>query len=335
MEGKEAVIKLKNGVKVFTRMADNARVTALAMADTMKRMREENHVIDEMIPMVDRIMASSAVNFVFTDSVFGEGEEAETPKIANRVLEVYIRWKEGARVTNDFIVSFSAELGSNNVVFAMGWDDGKEPATTWTGYVYQAMGEVVQKVLDDMDALVEEESDHIRTMSYVNIIQNEINKKIREHKEVHPEDLELRWPGEDGPCKTEIKEVSCEIKKISSDVVDIYPVREFCISCCDEEGNPLFRVVTRVKDPSSKVTDDNSESFVSYYDAGGEYTDFVRIHYDQPPLLLSSDELYNGGMALLKVILPAIRRVIPDLAILQSAIIEQTVNKIGKPKKKD
>lgn len=321
MCGEEEKIKLKNGVKVFTRMADNAKAVSLAIVECMKEMRKDDETIRFLIPRIDRIMASSSTNFIFYDTVFQDGDDTDSPKIANRVLEIYFRFKKESSFNHDFLISLSADIGSNNIVFAMGWDD-EQVANEHTSLVHQVMNKVIQRVLDDMDLLIEEEGNHVRKMSYVNIIQNEINKKIESHKADHPDDLKISWPTGD----TTISSVACEVEELSNDVVDLYPVRKFRINCSDDEGTPLFRVLTRVKDPSSKSTDENFETFLSVFDADS-YSDYMRVSSAQPAAILALDVV--GGTALINAILPAIERVIPDISILQSAILEQTVNKIG------
>ncbi|MCM1218673.1 MAG: hypothetical protein NC548_29650 [Lachnospiraceae bacterium] len=317
----ENLIKVRNGVKVFSRMADNAGATALGVIDIMKQMADNGDAtIRKINDCTDRVMASSSNNFIFDKKAFGEDK---TPVCANRVLEIYIRWNDSSPAKHDFLISLSADMGSNQVVFAMGWDDD-EVHTDWTDKVYVALNTVICKVIADMDDLIDDELNTTRKLSYENIIKNEINKKIAEHATTNPKDMVINW-GDKGESK--IESVDCEVTKLSPDTVDSYPVLEFNTSVSDSEGVPLYNVLVVVKDPKSKNADANFDIFFKVF-SNGCYSDYIRIVSDLSYYYQADST--RGFNALKNVIVPAVSRIIPDLAILQNAIISQTIEKIGK-----
>lgn len=304
-------IKVRNGVKVFTRMADNAGAVATGIVDVMNEKKEKHPILKERIPMVKEVMASSSNNFIYGKDVFFGNTEA---KQATRVLEAYITW---ADVPEAYILHLSADIGSNSVNFAAGFEELKD-LYPWASPFTEAMNEAISKVIDDMDKLIDEEERRVREMAYKNIIKNEIDKKLNEYGE---DERTIIWPNEK---TTVVKSCLVSIDELSDDVVNIYPVPKFTIEVGDEEGVPLFNVLVSVNDTGRKDPDGNVSIFVKFYDfEHNDFTDYVKIGHGfehQFPAVKS---------LLLDIIIPIAKTIIPDLVTLQRAIIDQMINKIN------
>ena len=310
----DETIKVRNGVKVFTRMADNAGAIATGIVDVMNKFKDKHPVLQERIPVVEEVMASSSNNFIYGKDVFFDNK---TPKQATRVLEIYITWVD---IPESYIVHLSANIGSNAVSFAAGFETLNK-VLDWMPAFTEAMNDVLCKVIDDMDALIDEEERKVREMAYTNIIKTEVDKKIRGY------DKELRTIKWENGKETIVESALVQIGKLSDDFVSIYPILDFTLEVGDNEGVPLFNILVRIKDSNRKDPVGNTDIFVKFYD-GDEYTDYFRARsgYEEDFALTKT--------VLSEVMLPIAEGIFPDLAILQRAIIDKTVEKISEVQSK-
>lgn len=312
----DETIKVRNGVKVFTRMADNAGAVATGIVDVMNEFKEKYPILKDRIPLIKEVMASSSNNFIYGKDAFFDNK---APKHANRVLEIYLTWTD---LEESYIVHLSADIGSNAVSFAAGFETLSE-ILDWMPDFTEAMNAVLCKVIDDMDTLIDEEERNVRSLAYTNIIKNEVDKKIGEY------DKKLRAVKWGDDTESVVNSALVHINELSDDMVNIYPVLGFTIEVGDNEGVPLFNILVRIKDANRKDPVGNTDMFVSYYDfEKGEFTDYVRADSGY------EEEFPWMKTVLTEVMLPIAKGIIPDLAVLQRAIIDKTVEKISEVQSK-
>lgn len=315
-------IELKNGIRVFTRMVDNIEAVTFGIVDIMKEFRPDYPIFDFIIPKIKRIMGSSSTNVVLKEDVFTDIDNAK--KTVKRVVEIYIEIENTReRKMEGFLISFDAFAGSNEIGFGLGWES---PYISWgttnMDAFIAAMTAVVQKLVGDMDKLISDEQQKIQEMTYKNLIQNELNKTIDEYRKDNPKEVIITWDGGD----TMIAPVECAIDVLTESPVSEYPVRKFTVSVKDSEGVPLYEVSSCVKDASSSSPDANSDIKVRCFNHNEDrFRKFVDVN--------ELDMYYKDIKAerfLKDCLIPAIEKITPHLFTLQTTIISQTLEKLGK-----
>lgn len=307
-------VAIKHGVEVFTQMKNNLHAVMVSLGMNLRKMSKQYPVLLEVSDSIKKVFASSSTNTIYDGTSIFKDENA-LPSHSKEVIEIYFKWDDldiasGEFSPTDFVITLSANAGTNTIDIGIGYGDKNDPRNS-EGF-QKAITKVVGQTIQDMDMHITEEENLARKNIYANIISKEINKKAKTIFDTNKSLAEIKLSD---VLIMKVKEAECVVEKLSEKYADAHPVRVFEITVKDDTGVPFFSILSELAD------NNNSDLYIKYF-VDAEWTDYVCYRKDK--VMEPYGELVNN------VYIPAIKRVFPDLEILQENLIKQTTEAISK-----
>lgn len=347
--------KVKNGVRTFERIYTNLTSATTALRDIIdeppvKEYPDDAPIWNDLLKVyiknggVSKVMASASTNLVYGNDLFNK-DTPDTAITAVKVIEFYFRFEplenDEYKFSGDTLLcSLSAGIGDNRIEYSIGWDptstkdtiEEEEAENVIRSILTDYIDWAFKKMIHDMDKFIDEEQLEVMRTCYVRMFSKDIDKRVSDAISENSERYGLTRNGEEGnpDISKVLNSVLITDVKLTGDIVTKYPVKEFTAEFNDASGCPFCQHLVTLYG-YKKSTDDESDvdikTAVRVYDTEDQqYTEWIDVTDDRP--------IRVNGMGLNEnlineVLTPAVKTQLPSLAILQSAIITNTTEKLG------